>query len=465
LLFYSFRDWFKCLCALIAMTAVSEHPDMPRSLFHIPGLNVWNALLLAVCAGWVSSRRRERLVFDGPRLFVVLGAVYAGIVLTATLRLLADPAQLGGTVGELASEYLFNTVKFVIPALLLFDGCRNRERFTFAVVAILGFYFLIGVQIIKWVPPWYALEGAELERRSREILRKEMGFYRTDLSMMMAGATWAFLSVRPLFAAPAIRVSFFVASMLSTLAMALTGGRAGYLTWAVVGVVIAALRFRKALLLVPLVVLVTAWALPGVMGRLGEGVSSGDNFVEEPIDKNEVSAGRTAVWPYIIESIGEAPWIGYGRQAMRRIGLTEKAARLEDVLEAVPHPHNSFLELLLDSGYLGFLPVMAFFVALLVVSLRLLLDTRSPIFVAAGGLATSLVLAFLVSGFGGRHFYPDPDTFGMWCAVGLVLRTWVERNRSLRPPQFAAGRTRSQVEPTPLRGPSRTPGPLPAGGS
>ena len=43
----------------------------------------------------------------------------------------------------------------------------------------------------------------------------------------------------------------------------------------VVGAIMAALRFRKALLLVPVAVMLTVWFLPGVTGRMQEGISTG----------------------------------------------------------------------------------------------------------------------------------------------------------------------------------------------
>jgi len=465
LLVYSFKDWFKCLCALVVMTAVAEHPDMPRSLFHIPGLNVWNALFLAVFAGWLLSHDEERRSFDAPPAFVGLGLVYALVVMVASFRLVLDPANIPAGFGELVSEFLLNTLKFVLPGLLIYDGCRNRERFNFAVLAIVAYYLLIAAQIVKWVPPWYALDAGELERRSREILRKEMSFYRTDLSMMMAGAAWACLSARLLFTNRLIRLGLFGGFALSSLAVVLTAGRAGYVTWAVVGVALAVLRFRKALLLLPVAVALAAWLLPGATGRLREGFSSGDGAVETPMDTDAVSAGRTNIWPHIIEMIGEKPWFGYGRQAMVRTGLSRISMELSDVGEYVPHPHNSYLELLFDCGWIGFLPVISFFVLLVAVGLRLLFDTRSPIFLAGAGVSMSLILAFLVSGLGGRHFYPDENTFGMWCSVGLLIRTWVERNRSLRPAQFGAARARSRVDSPRPPGPLRSPSPLRAGGS
>jgi hypothetical protein len=65
-------------------------------------------------------------------------------------------------------------------------------------------------------------------------------------------------------------------------------------------------------------------------------------------------------------------------------------------------------------------------------SLRLFLDSRSPLFIAAGGVAFALIAAQLVAALGAQTFNPRQGTVGMWCAMMLMFRVWVERGR-LRP--------------------------------
>ena len=78
---YAWRDWFKSLCGLILLTAVIDHPDMPKTVMGIPGLNPWNILIVFVVFSWAVSRRREGLVWDMPRPVTVLLALYLGVVL------------------------------------------------------------------------------------------------------------------------------------------------------------------------------------------------------------------------------------------------------------------------------------------------------------------------------------------------------------------------------------------------
>ena len=39
------RSWFVSACGAILMMAVNEHPDMPKSIAGVPGLNLWNVLM------------------------------------------------------------------------------------------------------------------------------------------------------------------------------------------------------------------------------------------------------------------------------------------------------------------------------------------------------------------------------------------------------------------------------------
>ena len=131
----------------------------------------------------------------------------------------------------------------------------------------------------------------------------------------------------------------------------------------------------------------------------------------------DVTAGRTLIWPYVIEKIGEAPLLGYGREAMKRTGLAQFL--YQELGEEFPHPHNAYLQWLLDNGWVGFVLVMPFYVVVLFHATRLFLDSRSAVFVAAGGATLALVLALLIASAGSQTFYPREGAVGMWCAIGL----------------------------------------------
>jgi O-antigen ligase len=433
---YAWRDWFKSLCAVIIFMAFYERHDMPRSLFGIAGLNLFNIMLANVVLAWIVNRRRENLRWDMPTHVNVLLLLNLGVYLLAFARMMADRQNLEGfTTGELVSLYLLNTLKWVVPGLLLFDGCRTRERFEFALLGTLALYLLLALQVARHISPMVDVD--ELNRRALN-LDRYVGYHRVDLSTMLAGASWAVLAARPLLRGALPRAAVVGVSLVVLYGQLLTAGRAGYVGWVVVGLVLCGLRWRALLPLAAVLVVGIALGLPAVADRVRTGFFGADEGPavlyeeQEVVDAEKLTAGRSLVWPYAIEKIREQPLHGYGRLAWHRTGVSALTG------EYFGHPHNAYLELLLDTGFLGFGVVMAFYGVAAWTALRLFMDSRSPLFIAAGGAAFALIAAQLVGALGSQTFYPRQGTVGMWCAMMLMFRVAVERRKlsgSARRPQ------------------------------
>jgi O-antigen ligase len=438
---YAIKDWYVALCGLIALMAVVEHPDMPKTLFGVQGLNPWNILLLVVVVAWLGSRRRERLVWDMPRPVNFLLLAYLGVVLVGFARMMADRTNLWESTGTLVSEELVNTVKWVVPGLLLYDGARSRRRLLLGLAAVCAIYALLSVQVIRWMPIGALTSGEALAGRSLKILLNEVGYHRVNLSVMLAGASWAIFAARGLARSAAIRSLIVFTALVVAYAQALTGGRAGYATWLGVGVVLGLVRWRGYLLALPFVVAAVLALVPAARERMLQGFTPETRdtsvFLSQEEDLNPdatveytISAGRTLIWPYVVRKIVDSPIVGYGREAMQRTGLS--AFLLRELGESFPHPHNAYLEWLLDNGLIGFVLTMSFYVTVIALSFSLFRDSRSPVFVATGGASLALVLALLFGAVGSQTFYPREGAVGMWAAIGLMLRTAVERRRAIR---------------------------------
>ena len=341
--------------------------------------------------------------------------------------------------GYLISEYLVNSVKWVLPGILLFDGCRDRSRLKFGLYCTLGLYVLLALQVAKWIPPGVAISGQELTARSLKILVREVGYHRVNLAMMLAGASWAVLAIRPLAVTTGRRSLIILASIFMTYALGLTAGRAGYTTWACLGLVLCLVKWRRGLFLIPIMALVIAIAIPGAVERTKQGFTPETRDVNvrlapvDSVDDNEpdmytILAGRNIAWKYVVPKIGEAPVFGYGRLAMRRTGIASYL--YTEFGEVFAHPHNAYLELLLDNGVVGFLIVISFYLSMLKTGFTLFMDRRNPMYEAVGGVAAALILALLFASVGSQTFYPREGAVGMWCAIGLMLRVSVERSRA-----------------------------------
>ena len=435
---YAYRNWFASLCAAIVMMAVVEHPDMPKAIGGIQGLNPWNVLMLNVLLAWYRRRRFEGLVWDMPRYILGLAGAYLFVILLGFVRLLLDFDSLStqgdfGTYGVLwgISEFLVNCVKWVLPGVLLYDACHSRSRMIIALAAVLSVYLLLALQVIKHMPlSAVATSGEELSKLANKLLSRTVGYHRVNLSMMLAGASWATLTTLSLVRGRRNQLLVLGAAATMSLGQALTGGRAGYVTWGIVGCVLCLLRWRRFFPYIPITIFAVCTFLPSVRERMSQGFVSSSGPIVERTDSYELTSGRTIAWSYVIPKIYESPLFGYGRQAMIREGLYRKIMDDYDEGETFPHPHNAYLELLLDNGVFGFLLVIPFYVVVLVLSMRLLLDRSDPLYATIGGTCCALVLALLIASMGSQTFYPREGAVGMWAAIGLMLRAYVERLRS-----------------------------------
>jgi len=447
---YAWKDWYKALCGLVLLMAVIQHPDMPKSIAGIQGLNPWNILFFIILSAWALTSRGEELSWDMPPIIHRLLIVYCVIIFIAFFRLLSDPHELvaweiaaghgAPSVLGLWSEHIINSIKWVVPGMLLFYGCRDQNRLYWAMAAILGLYILIGIQVIKWMPLENLTSGDDLEARSTKILLREVGYHRVNLSMMLAGASWAIFSVHALvnhnrrWVIAILGLSFIV-----FFAQALTGGRTGYGTWAVVGFALVWLRWRKYLLVLPVIAFLILLFVPAAVDRMTQGFTAESRDTNVRIhgrsalatadgpDAYTITAGRNVAWPMVIERIKESPWTGYGLEGMK---TTRIAATLyREYGEVFPHPHNAYLQAILDNGILGALPILIFYYVIVRYSMSLFRDSSNPVFIAVGGMSLSLVMALLVASMGSQTFYPREGAIGMWCAIGIMLRVYVERAR------------------------------------
>jgi len=431
---YAWRDWFKSLCGLIVMMAVLEHEDMPRSIMGIQGLNLWNVLMVAIFVAWAASRNREGVRWDMPWSISAMLLSCLLVFLVGWVRMYIEPTNMEYyPLSKMISDDLINSLKWVIPGLLVFDGCRDRERLKWLLGAVMLMLVLLAVQAARRIPPESAL-GGQVERIQRIRIKQclSIGYSAVALSVMLAGASWACISTSLLFRKRWRKLLTAAMAALMVYATALTGGRAGYVAWAVVGLTLCAIRWRKALLLAPAAPFLLMIIFPAAADRIMSGTGQIDPSGQTTVDDRQLLSGRLQAWPYVIDAISGAPAIGYGRQAM----VTSGTARLVAAHEAggkveFSHPHNMYLEWILDNGLIGFVPVALLFGWVAWAAWSLFRDRRDRLFAAAGGVALSLIVAQLVGGMTSQHFYPRVSTTPMWIAMLLVVRLDLERRKVL----------------------------------
>ena len=438
---YAWKDWYKALCGLIVLMAVVSYSEMPRAMFGIAGVSPFNFLFANVLASWLASFRKEGLKWDLPPKINLLLVAYLSILLVAIIRYGFTSSSLGPvynyvqstapTTKDLLIDYFVNGIKWVLPACLLYSGCNSRERLKLGVLALMAMYLILALLVIKWMPLGLLTDGDALQRRAVRVLGREIGYFRTNLSVMFAGAFWVFIVARNYFSRR-YSIPLGACAIIVLLAMFLTGGRGGYAAWIVVGLVFSFMKWRRYLILTPVLIIIIFSFVPSVQDRIfGSTEEVSENSVfdwDEETALSAVSAGRTQVWPRVVGEVSANPFIGHGFNGIVTSGVT--LSLVVDYKITFFHPHNAYLQLLIDNGIVGTLPILLLFFVTLKTSWSLFNDHRFAEFSLAGGIAIAMVLSFLIAGMTGQSFYPEERSVGMWCAIALMARVAVQRNRN-----------------------------------
>ena len=452
----SFRNWYRALCLMLPLLAVLERPDMPRTLLGLPGLNVFNVLMLFILLGWAWQKRREGLRWQVPRSLTYALVAYLAVYALALLRMgleldsishaLKQVGLSGMTLSGLVVDKFVNTLKWVLPGLLLCHGTNSPERLKMAIYSLLATGGLLAFQVISAMAP-ALLAGDDLASRALRVLNRDIGYHRVALATMFAALSWAFFVVYT--QAARHRWLWLAGFGGSAVALAFTGGRAGAVAWVLCGALLALMRWRRLLIIGPVLLVLAIPLVPGLEQRLTEGFGDEeptatsqrlDTVDAEGRDLHAITSGRILVWPVVVDKIAEQPWFGYGMRGMVASGVT---TRIHEIMgkEAYgfSHPHNAYLEWLLENGVIGAVPVLLFYGLLLARARRGLGEPMgSPRYLTAG-LVMAFVTVQLVASLGSESFYPRQSTTLMWCAIGLFLSTLPPE------PRVRRGRRRRQA--------------------
>ncbi len=437
-----FRHWFYPFCGLVILSAFMQRHDMPTNIMGITGANPWNILLAIVFFHWFLQRVAEGRRWDlgGWPLFIL--AAYMFMIFVGFVRAVVDiesfapnsmstgnVRRVNYTVLGLFVDELVNPVRYLLPAFLLYDGCRTRTQVKYAIAAIVAMGFSYAVFVVKYIPLGTLL-GTDYVLKSRNRIDREIGLHANDMAYVLVFVFWATVACWPLIKKWSYRVTALGVLTVLALGTALCQSRAGFLTFIAIGGVLAALRKPILVPVFIIGIMIIPIAMPGIADRMGMGFGQNDGTGESGADWDEITAGRlTNLWPVAIEYIAKSPVLGYGRYAMLR-----DRHLFHDILEAegsVPtHPHNAYLEVLLDYGGIGLAVVLTLFSSLLYIAFKQMRDQDDVLCRVVGTIAFIAGFQNMVIGMSSRALLPRPSAMSMWCAFAISVRFWMERKKA-----------------------------------
>lgn len=424
---------------------------MPRSFLNIPGANPYNFCLMFITLNCLVDREKSD-VFRLPIPLKFFCLMYFILFFTTFLRMYFDMGTWYELMDRLNAphpsnpslivDYLLDPLKFTVPGLLLLYGTKTADSGRFALFAVIAMGLILAVQVVRVMMP--GLMGADdLASRALRVLDRDIGYHRVGISTVLAMITSGVFGLFVVLKKKSERMIALFSFSFLLLALALTGGRAGLaaciLTCALMGV----FRYRKILIIGPVIGLFLIPVVPGLQERILEGFteqseapsSVGSSAVDvEGKDLYAITSGRAVVWPVVLSYFRKSPWFGYGGESMIRAGVTTE---LFDVLQAqqhgFSHPHNMYLRVLLDTGVLGTLIVLCFFIYLISNCYRDFVGTNSSLVTEVGAVAFGMMISYLLCGVGSGTFFPETNTVMLWAIMGLYAGIHWSKLGEVRP--------------------------------
>ena len=410
--------WWLCL-----LFPLSQLNVIPRQMLGITGFSPINVLLLAtsgaVIVFWVLARMRGRNDTLPPVPMPLLALYVLPIALAAVhgmqyVHLIPEfyRTAVGAIAFDSPASYLRDVfvrpmflVAFALLVAMAFRDARDPRRYLAACIisALLmsGLVFYVAIA-----------SGASLSLlaspRARGLL-SGLGMHANEISLLLNSALALIVFLIPVVRG-AWRVVLIACASVLLAAVLATFSRGGYL-----GLLLVYLAFLVhtrdwrwvVLSLLAAVVLLIA-APSAVFDRALHG------FAER--DSSAISAGRLdqiwpLVWPVVLDHIA----IGNGLMSI----LWSEPARAGWL--QVAQPHNAYLGLLLDTGLVGFVWIMAFFAWALRTLLAASREATEPLYrqLFLGGVVTVLLL--FVQGLSDDRFTPTVPQAFMWFAIGAAI--------------------------------------------
>jgi O-antigen ligase len=418
------RDFRVGVVLLILLLPISSSQVFPHAMFGTTGLNPANLLLVATLGSYLLHG-----LFDGslrrfmPRpllwLYIVpilvagvLGSRHVGEIPPFLFQRLIEFDSVTGYFRDLVVKPLL-VVVFAPLVGAAVSMSEKPERFF--VPMLISIWVMVSLVIV-----FVLLSGASLREmassESRELLTP-LGMHANELGRLYVSAYALLLFTWAESKSPAFRLALLASMGLVTVALVLTFSRGAFLGFILVNVLFLLWRRNaKTLILFGLLAACVLFFLPGaVYDRIATGFGSGFGS-----GSNAISAGRIEhIWLPLLPEIPQSPIYGHGLGSILWSDPMRRGAGI--TILAVGHPHNAYLQALLDMGIAGLILLCAYFVHVwrgfraLSVDPALGSTLRGFYAGAAAGLA-SLLISYVTD----SSLMPKAEQVFLWLAIGMM---------------------------------------------
>jgi O-antigen ligase len=298
----------------------------------------------------------------------------------------------------------------LLPLLSVFIAAAicDKEKLSSITTPVWTAVSVIGLLIVAQVVASADALSVMAAQRNEHLMA--LGFHSNEFGEFLAIAYGLGLGVWNGTQSGRSKTVVGVILVLTAIALVLTFSRGAYLAFAVTNILVfmRGAPKKKAAFLCLLTVLWIAAPAP-LVDRIQYGLTSKD--------VNEISAGRVEnLWLPLLPDIADHLWFGQGL-----LSIMWTDAQLFQQIYPVNHAHNAFLDLLLDFGLVGAIPVVACYAYLWRGFWRGATHDPDPqyrAFLFGGHLA---LLSFFLYALTNSRLTPTAPSCLLWIVAGVMI--------------------------------------------
>jgi O-antigen ligase len=402
---------------LLVMLPVEGSYLFPHSVFGVTGLNPLNLVLAATLASYLVRGHGLSKFLPKPLGWLFIAPiVIAGLIGSRHVdEVYPYFYEVGVTHFTDALGYLrdvlLKPMLTVVAALVIAQAVMKSKKVENFLVPLIIAVWLMSVMAIGYVVAEGVSLGA-LALSSARTFFSALGMHANDLGRLYAVAYALLLFTWGETKDARLKTILLVTMGVLTIALLFTFSRGAFVGWVMVNVLFLVWKFNAKTIGLAILAGGAGLALmPGaVVSRMSLGLVGGG-------DVNEFSAGRVEeIWLPLLPELFNSPLWGNGLEAT----MWAKALWAEMMLP-VTHPHNAYIQSILDMGLLGTGLLLAYYWHVYRTCRDLGSNANlSPTMRGFYQGAVAGLLCFIVTGFAGSSLRPTPEFAFLWIAIGMM---------------------------------------------
>jgi O-antigen ligase len=401
---------------LLVMLPVEGSYLFPHSVFGVTGLNPLNLVLAATLCSFLLRGQLKNFLPKPLFWFLIVPMVIAGLIGSRHVDQVypyfyeVEVIHFTDALGYLR-DVLLKPMLTVVAALLIAQAVAKSKKTESFLAPFIVAVWLMSVMAIGYVAAEGVSIGALALTSSRTFF-SALGMHANDLGRLYAVAYALLLFTWGETKDARLKTILFVTMGVLTIALLLTFSRGAFVGWVLVNALFLVWKFNAKTIGLALLAGVVGLALmPGaVVSRMSLGLVGGG-------DVNEFSAGRVEeIWIPLLPELFKSPLWGNGLDST----MWAQALWAEMMLP-VTHPHNAYIQAILDMGLIGMGLLLAFYWHVYRTSRDLGGNANlSPTMRGFYQGVVAGLMCFIITGFAGSSLRPTPEFAFLWIAIGMM---------------------------------------------